>query len=260
MGALHAGHLSLVERARSQSARVAVSIFVNPTQFGPNEDYTRYPRPVERDLDLCRSSGVDLVFAPGVAEMYPPGVTGVVIDLPVLTSTLEGRHRPGHFVGVCTVVAKLLNIVRPAAAFFGEKDFQQLAVIRGMVRALDVPCRVVGCPTLRDADGLAMSSRNQYLSADERIRGLSISRSLRAVQDRFAAGERDAHRLRGLLHSILEDDTGAKGVPTELQYATIIDETTLAEIDQVDSPARAVVAMKVGNTRLIDNMALERRT
>ncbi len=256
MGALHAGHLSLVRRARELAGKVAVSIFVNPTQFGPGEDFSRYPRPIERDLDLCRSAGVDLVFVPDVPEMYPAASPRVVLDVPGLTSLLDGRHRPGHFAGVCEVVAKLLNIVRPSIACFGEKDFQQLAVVKAMVAALNMPCRIVGCPTLRDPDGMAMSSRNQYLSVRERTRGLSISRALRTIQDLASSGERDANVLRSTMIDLLNDDSSAKGVSTDLQYAAIVDAATLADIHRIDQEARALVAMKVGSTRLIDNVAL----
>lgn len=256
MGALHAGHQSLVDHARRHARHVAVSIFVNPTQFGPHEDFTRYPRPIEQDLEMCRSAGVDVVCVPGVAEMYPDDAAKVLIDIPALTSVLEGRHRPGHFAGVCEVVAKLFNIVRPAVACFGEKDFQQLAVIKAMVKALDMPLEIIGCPTLRDPDGMAMSSRNRYLSSSERTRGLTISRTLRAVQERVAGGERDAVRLREFMRRQLEADSEGTNVPIDLQYATIVDAATLHEVGVIDAPARALVAMRVGSTRLIDNMAL----
>jgi pantoate--beta-alanine ligase len=255
MGALHAGHLSLVERAREHAAAVAVTIFVNPTQFGPQEDFKRYPRPLEEDLAMCRSAGVNLVFAPGVEEVYPSGVPQASVDVPALTRTLEGSHRPGHFAGVCQVVAKLFNIVAPDAACFGEKDFQQLAVLRAMTRALDLPIEIVGCPTLRDPDGLAMSSRNRYLSADERRRALSIHRSLRDVAA-MAASERDVRSLVERLHAGLRDASAAPAVGTSIDYATIVDRVTLAELEKIDRPAQALVAMRVGTTRLIDNIAI----
>src|SRR4051812_46572458 len=168
MGALHRGHLSLIEYAKQIAPFTAVSIFVNPTQFGPKEDYTKYPRPIEEDLDKCEQAGVDFVFMPSAEEMYPPGVPDVTVDLPGLTSVLEGKHRPGHFKGVCQVVAKLFNIVQPSVACFGQKAFQQRRVIEAMVQALDMPIDVTACPTLRDPDGLAMSSRNMYLSPEDR--------------------------------------------------------------------------------------------
>ncbi len=260
MGALHAGHLSLVKIAQSHVPHVAVSIFVNPTQFGPSEDFSRYPRPIEKDLEMCRSAGVDMVFMPSPEEMYPVDAPKIAIDLPSLTTPLEGEHRPGHFAGVCMVVAKLLNIVDPVLSCFGEKDFQQLAVIRGMVRALDMRSRILGCPTLRDPDGLAMSSRNQYLSPRQRERALSISRSLREVQNSVIAGVRDARELQHLMVSILKDGRGFDDVPTDLQYARIVDRDTLSDIDRVEREARAVIAMKVGATRLIDNVALNPST
>ena len=176
MGALHRGHMSLIEIARQTASYTAVSIFVNPTQFGPREDFTRYPRPIEADLAKCEEAGVQLVFNPSPEEMYPPQLSPIAIDLPQLTELLEGKHRPGHFKGVCQVVAKLFNILQPQVALFGQKDFQQLRVLTAMVEALDWPIEVIGCPTIRDPDGLAMSSRNQYLSPDERERALSISR------------------------------------------------------------------------------------
>src|SRR3954447_2277955 len=184
MGALHEGHLSLISYAKQHAPSVVVSIFVNPTQFGPREDFTKYPRPLEEDLKKCEQAGVDLVFNPTPEEIYRPNLAQIVVDLPELTGVLEGKHRPGHFRGVCQVVAKLFNIVQPQVACFGNKDFQQLRIIRAMAEALDFPVEVIGCPTVREKDGLAKSSRNQYLSADERERALSISRALL-----LAAGE-----------------------------------------------------------------------
>ena len=195
MGALHAGHLSLVEIARQKAHAVAVSIFVNPTQFGRGEDFTRYPRPIDSDLEKCQAAGVDWVFNPSAAEMYPENSPAVTIDLPLLDSLLEGKHRPGHFRGVCQVVAKLFNIIQPTIACFGQKDFQQLRVLSAMVEALDFPVEMVACPTLRDPDGLAMSSRNQYLSAIDRQKALSISKTLFAAQEMVAGGVKQASRL-----------------------------------------------------------------
>jgi pantoate--beta-alanine ligase len=257
MGALHAGHLSLVERGKAVAPRVAMTIFVNPTQFGPKEDFSRYPRPIERDLDLCRDAGVDLVFVPPVEDIYPPGTPQATIDVPALTTKLEGKHRPGHFAGVCQVVAKLFNITTPQAACFGEKDFQQLAVLRAMVTALDFDIEMIGCPTLRDPDGLAMSSRNRYLSADERVRALSISRSLFDVASKAKAGERNVGLLQRSLYESLADRSAAPDVITQIDYAAIVDRTTLAEAATLDRPAQAVVAMRVGATRLIDNIAID---
>src|SRR4051795_12791627 len=185
MGALHAGHSSLMSIARRHGGKVAVSIFVNPTQFGPREDFAKYPRPIEADLAMCEKAGVELVFNPPPEEMYPPGEPEVVVDLPPLTTVLEGKHRPGHFRGVCQVVAKLFNVVEPEVACFGQKDFQQLRVLTAMVETLNWPIEMVPCPTLRDPDGLAMSSRNQYLSLDERHKALAIPRALQTAEKEF---------------------------------------------------------------------------
>ncbi|MET0553105.1 MAG: pantoate--beta-alanine ligase, partial [Vicinamibacteria bacterium] len=188
MGFLHEGHVSLVERARRENAHVAVSLFVNPTQFGPREDLAAYPRDLERDRGLLRAAGCDLLFVPTAAEMYPPGA-GTFVDVGAVAEPLEGARRPGHFRGVATVVLKLLNIVQPARAYFGEKDAQQLAVIRAFVRDLDVPVAVVGCPTVREADGLAKSSRNSYLDADDRRAAPVLHRALSAARDAWERGE-----------------------------------------------------------------------
>jgi pantoate--beta-alanine ligase len=253
MGALHAGHMSLVKIAQSHAPTVAVSIFVNPTQFGPKEDFSRYPRPVEADLALCEAAGVQLVFHPDLDQMYPADAARLQSDLPALTRTLEGASRPTHFQGVIEVVTKLFNIVQPQTACFGEKDFQQLAVIRAMTRAMNMPVEIVACPTLRDPDGLAMSSRNRYLSPDERLRALCISRALFEVQKR-AAADRNVASLDSILRERLDDPSS--DVPFVLDYAVIVDASTLAPIDRIDRPARALVAAKVGSTRLIDNVAL----
>ncbi|MFT3788024.1 MAG: pantoate--beta-alanine ligase [Tepidisphaeraceae bacterium] len=255
MGALHAGHLSLVDVAKTHATKTAVSIFVNPTQFGPHEDFHKYPRPLETDLQLCTDAGVDIVFAPSVSEMYPPGEAPLRVDMPGLFDVLEGPRRPGHFSGVCQVVAKLFNIVQPSLACFGEKDFQQLTILRALTKALDFPIDIVGCPTLRDPDGLAMSSRNRYLSGDERKRALSISRSLRAAQARVAEGERDASEVRASLRAdLLTSDLS--DVPVELQYAEVVDIDSLQSLHRIEDEAQALVAMKVGTTRLIDNIRL----
>jgi pantoate--beta-alanine ligase len=257
MGALHAGHASLMAEARRHADHVAVSIFVNPTQFGPKEDFHRYPRPIEDDLALCEQAGVDLVFHPSLEVMYPPGVPGGLVSVPVLASMLEGFHRPGHFAGVCQVVAKLFNIVGPQVACFGEKDFQQLAILTAMTRALDFPIDIIPCPTLREQDGLAMSSRNRYLSDDERKRGLSISRSLFQAARLVREGQTDARIIREAILNVLNDAAGLPQVTTKLDYASIVDRNTLEEVDHVgEGGAQAVVAMFVGKTRLIDNVAL----
>ena len=254
MGALHAGHLSLVSEARRQADHVAVSIFVNPTQFGPNEDYHRYPKPIEADLAMCEAAGVDLVFCPTADEMYPADVPTASIDLADLTATLEGAHRPGHFAGVCQVVAKLFNILHPQAACFGEKDFQQLAVLTAMTTALNFPLTIIPCPTLREPDGLAMSSRNRYLSPAERRRALSISRALVEAAAQVRAGVVQAAALREAIVARLDDSADAPGIPVKLDYATIVDRATLREVGTIERPSQAVVAMRVGTTRLIDNI------
>src|SRR5262245_19894789 len=209
MGYLHAGHVSLVERARRENARVAASVFVNPTQFGPQEDLARYPRDLERDLALLAEAGCDLVFAPEVAEMYPPGF-GSTVDPGPVAEPLEGARRPGHFRGVATVVAKLFGIVQPDRAYFGEKDAQQLAVIHRLARDLDLAVEVVGCPTVREPDGLALSSRNSYLDVDDRRAAPVLYRALRAARERWLAGERDAEALRGVMGEVLQGEPRAR--------------------------------------------------
>jgi pantoate--beta-alanine ligase len=254
MGALHAGHLSLVDVGRRHATQSAVSIFVNPTQFGPHEDFHKYPRPIEADLAMCESAGVDLVFLPGVEDLYPPNEPAIRIEFPSLFSVLDGPRRPGHFAGVCQVVAKLFNIVQPQFACFGEKDFQQLAILSALVRSLDFPLTIVPCPTLRDPDGLAMSSRNRYLSAPQRARGLSISRALFSAQNLVAQGERSAEVLVRTMRQILLE--GDPAIPIDLQYAAVVNAVTLQSIDAIATESRALIAMKVGETRLIDNIAL----
>jgi pantoate--beta-alanine ligase len=250
MGALHAGHLSLVQTARARADAVAVSIFVNPTQFGPREDYTRYPRPIEADLAKCEAAGVDWVFAPTEAEMYPPSSPAIVIDLPMVDNVLEGKHRPGHFRGVCQVVAKLFNIVQPSVACFGQKDFQQLRVLSCMVEALNWPIEMVACPTLRDADGLAMSSRNQYLSPVERQKALSISRTLFNSQEMVAGGVKQASRLI----TKMQQDLLAQHL--SIDYVAAVDPLTLKPVEVMTGPTVLAIAVRVGATRLIDNVVV----
>lgn len=251
MGALHAGHLSLVTAARQHADRVAVSIFVNPTQFGPREDFTRYPRPIFEDLQKLEAAGVDLVFNPAAEEMYRPGVPDVAVDPPSLTTVLEGKHRPGHFKGVCQVVAKLFNIVQPRVALFGQKDFQQLRVLRAMVEGLDFPIEIVGAPTLRDPDGLAMSSRNQYLSPTERERALSIGRALKLAEADVKAGIRQPQRLLTVMkRTLLEKHMS-------IDYVAVVDPDTLKDqLDNITGPVVLAIAARVGNTRLIDNVTV----
>jgi pantoate--beta-alanine ligase len=250
MGALHAGHLSLIEIAKRHADHVAVSIFVNPTQFGPTEDLTKYPRPIETDLAQCEAAGVDLIFNPTAEKMYPPAASELVVDLPSLTSVLEGKHRPGHFKGVCQVVAKLFNIVQPQSACFGRKDFQQLRVLQAMVAALDFPVEIVPCPTLREPDGLAMSSRNRYLSDEDRAKALSISRGLFAAKAEFAKGIVQTNRLIATIQKpMLEQHLS-------IDYVAAVDPMTLRNVEVIESSVILAVAARVGNTRLIDNIAL----
>jgi pantoate--beta-alanine ligase len=251
MGALHEGHLSLVDDARAAADWVAMSIFVNPLQFGPAEDLDRYPRTLERDLELAASRGVDLVFAPAAAEMYPGGEPGVwVASGGTLAERLDGAARPGHFRGVLTVVAKLFGIFRPDVAVFGQKDFQQAALISRMAADLDQGVEVRVAPVVREADGLAMSSRNVYLSADERARALSLSRGLERPGGLFAAGERDAEVLRAALGHEM-DAAGVQG-----EYAEVVDPRTLEPVARAEVGTVVLVAARVGATRLIDNALL----
>jgi len=251
MGYLHEGHLSLVDRARREADWVAMSIFVNPLQFGPSEDLERYPRDLERDLEMARSRGVDLVFAPAAGEMYPGGEPRVsVIPAGPLAEGLEGAIRPGHFRGVLTVVAKLLGIFTPDVAVFGQKDFQQAALIRRMALDLDMGTRVEVAPIVREPDGLAMSSRNVYLSPGERERALALSRGLEHGRALFAAGERDAEALRAALREAL----AVPGVVPE--YAEAADPLTLEPAARAEPGTVLLVAARVGGTRLIDNAVL----
>ena len=257
MGALHAGHLALIEHAKKLASHVAVSIFVNPTQFGPREDYTKYPRPIEEDLAKCEAAGVDFVFNPSAEEMYKPDVPDIVVDLPSLSSVLEGKHRPGHFKGVCQVVAKLFNILTPNVAVFGQKDFQQLRIITAMAAALDWPIEIASVSTLRDPDGLALSSRNQYLSADERTRALSIPRGLNQAKQLVAEGVKQTNRLLATMqHTLL--DVGKLGkIPMSVDYVAAVDPVTLKPVETVTGPTLLAVAARVGTTRLIDNALVE---
>ncbi|MBX6341415.1 MAG: pantoate--beta-alanine ligase, partial [Thermomicrobiaceae bacterium] len=250
MGYLHAGHLALVERARGENDRVVVSIFVNPTQFGPQEDFNRYPRDLERDLALLREARVDAVFAPSVAEMYPPGFA-TYVEVGGVTERLEGAARPGHFRGVATVVTKLFNIVQPDRAYFGQKDAQQLVVIRKMVADLAIPVEVVAVPTVREPDGLALSSRNVYLSPEERRAAVALSQGLFAARDRFQAGERDAEALRETVRARV-----AREPLVRLEYVSVADPETLEELSTVGDRALVSLAARVGATRLIDNVLL----
>jgi len=250
MGALHEGHLSLVRAAKVACDVVAASIFVNPTQFGPTEDLAKYPRNFERDRELLEKEGVVLLFAPSAEEMYPEGaVTWVNVE--GLSEKLDGRSRPGHFRGVATVVAKLFHIVEPDAAFFGQKDAAQLAVIRRMVRDLNFAVEIVGCPIVREADGLAMSSRNAYLNSTERKQALVLSRSLRRVKEFADAGEHDAEKLVSAGREEIKKESSVS-----LDYFEIVDAATLDPVKEACQGSLIAVAAFVGATRLIDNMLL----
>jgi len=250
MGALHAGHAALIRSAQAKTDFVVVSVFVNPTQFGPNEDFHRYPRTLEADRVICEAAGAALVFAPTVPEMYPEFAV-TVVDVTKLDQALEGPSRPGHFRGVCTVVLKLFNIVLPDLAVFGQKDSQQARIIRQMVRDLNVPVTVQVDPTVREADGLAMSSRNRYLSPEQRAVAPSIYKALSTTRTRALGGEIDVARLESSLAAELAAISGAK-----LDYARIVDAEMLESLPRLDRPAVAVVAVFLGTTRLIDNVLI----
>jgi pantoate--beta-alanine ligase len=250
MGALHEGHAALVRAARGASAFVVVSIFVNPTQFGPKEDFAKYPRTLEADQKLCGAAGASLIFAPSVEEMYPTN-SFTFMDVTKLGDSLCGASRPGHFRGVCTVVLKLFNVVNPDAAHFGSKDYQQARIITQMVRDLNVPVSVRIEPTVREPDGLALSSRNRYLSATERAVAPKIYQALLAIRARAGAGEVDAARLESALHAELSAIPGAR-----VDYARVVDAETLQSVARLDHPAVAAVAVFLGGTRLIDNVSL----
>jgi pantoate--beta-alanine ligase len=250
MGFLHEGHLSLVRRAKAECGAAAVTIFVNPTQFAPSEDFGRYPRDLPRDLALLEEAGADLVFTPPPAEMYPPGFA-TSIDVGAVARPLEGAVRPGHFAGVATVVAKLFNIAQPTRAYFGQKDAQQAAVIRRLARDLDFPLEVVIAATVREPDGLAMSSRNSYLAPDERAAAVVVHRALSAAAAGFAAGVRDAEALRAAMREVLAAEPRA-----EVDYVSIADLETLEELQRIVAGALASMAVRIGRTRLIDNLLL----
>jgi pantoate--beta-alanine ligase len=247
MGALHEGHLSLVRAARAACDAVAVSIFVNPTQFGPKEDFAAYPRTFAEDCRMLEEAGVDFVFAPSVEEMYPAGAS-TIVEVGGLSERLDGASRPGHFRGVATVVAKLFHVVSADQAFFGQKDAAQVAVLRKMVRDLLFAVKVVVCPTVREADGLAMSSRNRYLSGEERARAVVLSRALLVLRDGFRSGEKEVAKLVGGALPVLA------GV--EVDYFRIVDADTLEDLSEARVGALVAVAARVGATRLIDNLLL----
>jgi pantoate--beta-alanine ligase len=255
MGALHEGHLSLVRAAKAECDAVAVSIFVNPAQFGPTEDLSKYPRQFERDCQLLEKEGIDILFAPPVQEIYPSGTTGgavtwVTVD--GLSDKLDGRTRPGHFRGVTTIVAKLFNIIEPAAAFFGQKDAAQLAVIRRMVVDLNFPIEIIAGAIVREPDGLAMSSRNAYLNQQERGRALLLLRSLQRAREQFDAGERIAVELISVGKKVFVGEPGVA-----LDYFELVDPDTLDAVERVSKKTLIAVAAYIGSTRLIDNVLVE---
>jgi len=250
MGALHEGHLSLVRSARAENESVVVSIFVNPTQFSPSEDFEDYPRDLERDLRLLEGESVDLVFAPSSAELYPAGYS-TWVEVESLTERLEGAARPTHFRGVATIVTKLFNIVAPQRAYFGQKDAQQALVIRRLIRDLNLPIELRVCPTVREEDGLALSSRNSYLSVDERRAATVLKRGLDLAERLFSQGERDADRIKRAIHDLISSEPLA-----EIDYVSVADLETLAELKTLDRPALVSLAVRFGRTRLIDNTIL----
>ena len=251
MGYLHEGHLALVKQARRENAAGIVSIYVNPTHFGPREDFGAYPRDLDRDLDLLRKEGTDIVFVPLDDEVYPPGFSSWV-DVEKVTERLEGASRPGHFRGVATIVAKLFNIVQPTRAYFGQKDAQQVVVIKRMVPDLNMSLEVVVVPTVRESDGLAMSSRNIHLSPKERQAATILFKALTLAQRLWRGGENDAEEVRRQMTALIRKEPLAR-----IDYVSIADAETLEELDLLDRPAVASLAVSVGKTRLIDNMPLE---
>lgn len=250
MGYLHEGHLSLIRRAKAECESVILTIFVNPTQFGANEDLSKYPRDLERDLALIAPLGVDLVWMPTAEEMYPSGYQ-TWVEVEALTKGLEGAMRPSHFKGVTTIVAKLFNAAQAQKAYFGQKDAQQAAVIRQMVRDLNFPLEVVVCPIVREADGLALSSRNKYLEGADRSAAVVLFRALSAAQELYEAGERDAEKLRMRVKAVLETEPRA-----QLQYVSCADFETLEELEIVKGKTLLSIAVFIGKTRLIDNFIL----
>jgi len=250
MGYLHEGHISLVKRAKEENDHVGVSIFVNPTQFGPNEDLSRYPRDLDRDLQLLSSAGADVVWTPTPEIVYPQNFQ-TYVNVENVTQPLEGKHRPGHFRGAATVVAKLFNAFTPDRAYFGQKDAQQVIVIKRMARDLNFPLEIIVCPTVREADGLAMSSRNTYLNADERKAATVLYRALTAAKESFAKGERDADTLRAILSSTIAKESLARE-----EYVSAADPETLAESNLIRDGVLLSMAVRIGKTRLIDNFLL----
>lgn len=251
MGALHEGHTALVARARRDCSRVIASVFVNPKQFGPTEDYKKYPRNLEKDAEKLAAAGVDALFAPEAADVYPDGFR-TYVNVEGISERLEGRSRPGHFRGVATVVLKLFEIVKPRFAYFGRKDAQQVRIIGEMVRDLNLDAEIVVCPVVREVDGLALSSRNAYLSGEERKAATVLARALVAAKDELVAGVRDATQLQGVMRRVIEAEKLAS-----VDYAEIVSADTFEPVVRVSRACYAVLAVFVGKTRLIDNMLIE---
>jgi len=254
MGALHHGHLALIERARRECSTVIASIFVNPKQFGPTEDFSKYPRTFDSDREKLEQTGVDLLFAPEAGEIYPPGFSSYV-QVDGLSERLEGRSRPGHFRGVATVVMKLLQIAQPNFAYFGRKDAQQSRIIAQMSRDLNLDSEIVVCPIVREPDGLAMSSRNAYLNAEERKAATVLSRALDTARNEMAAGVRDSLQLQTVLHRVLAAEKLAR-----VDYAEVVDAETFEPVLRLSKPCFVVLAVFIGKTRLIDNLFIEPKT
>jgi pantoate--beta-alanine ligase len=251
MGALHVAHLSLMEAAKRDGTFVVVTIFVNPTQFGPSEDFEKYPRDEVGDLAACENVCVDLVFVPPVEEMYPAG-SATTVHVSGLTETLCGAHRPGHFDGVSTVVAKLFNVVEPDVAYFGQKDAQQLAVIRRVTRDLDLPVEIVGCPTVREVDGLAVSSRNAYLNQPQREQATCLCRALTEAKTLITMGETDAAAVTDAMRRIVD----AAG-PAVIDYISVVDPASMQPVQRIERPVLVALAVRIGSTRLIDNLEVD---
>lgn len=251
MGYLHEGHASLIKKAREENDKVIVSIFVNPIQFGPNEDYSTYPRDLTKDSGLCEEIGSDLIFSPEASEMYPSKIYSHV-DVDTLTEKLCGEKRPGHFQGVCTVLTKFFNILSPTKAYFGEKDAQQLAVVKKMVEDLNFPVEIIGCPIVRESDGLAKSSRNTYLNTEERKSSLILNKSLKEALKSLESGERNLNNIKNIIIDTLNKETLAK-----IDYVSIVDSNTLQPVEKLHSSILIAIAVYIGKTRLIDNFTFK---
>ncbi|EPY2273550.1 pantoate--beta-alanine ligase [Clostridium sporogenes] len=252
MGYLHEGHASLIKKAREENDRVVVSIFVNPIQFGPNEDYSTYPRDLTKDSSLCDEFGADLIFNPEASEMYPNKMYSHV-NVNILTENLCGEKRPGHFQGVCTVLTKFFNIITPTRAYFGEKDAQQLAVVKKIVQDLNFPIKIIGCPIIRESDGLAKSSRNTYLSEEERKSALVLNKSLKEALNVLNHGERNLNNIKNIIVNMINKEPLAK-----IDYVNIVDSANLQPVEEIQSSILIAIAVYIGKTRLIDNFTFRK--